>query len=130
MSNRSMLIILSLFVTIIIYLALVFVTPVVVRRLPADFFTNHKYLEAKQNGEESGIVAYYFSKISRFILGLSLIVLGTVFLQGILVVILGLGIMDFPGKAKAVRSLVRIGFVWGLLNNIRSKANLPLLEKP
>ena len=116
--------------TVAIYALLVFATPAAVRRLPADFFSNPTHLAPRRRREGEGIAAYWTLFLLRHLAGVALIVLGTVFLQGVLVVIAGLAIMDIPGKGKAVCRLASIGFVWRLMARIREKANLTPLEPP
>ncbi len=116
--------------TIAIWLLVIFGTPVAVRRLPVDFFSNPAHLAPRRRREGEGVVAFWAHFLLRHLAGVALIVLGTVFLQGVLVVIAGLAIMDIPGKRSAVCRLASIGFVWRLMARIRAKANLPPLAPP
>lgn len=115
--------------TIAIWAALIWGTPIAVRRLPPDFFSNPTHLRRRgRNGRP--VVLYAAIVAARNLAGVVLIVLGTVFLQGVIVVMAGLGIMDIPGKDRAVRRLAAIPFVWRLMARIREKAALPPLIHP
>ena len=116
--------------TAAIWALVIFGTPVAVRWLPADFFSNPAHLAPRRRKAGESRVAFWALFLLRHLAGVALIVLGTVFLQGVLVVIAGLAIMDIPGKGTAVRRLAAIGFVWRLMARIRAKASLPPLEPP
>ena len=115
--------------TVAIWVALIWATPVVVRRLSPDFFSNPAHL--RRRGRDGRPLALYAAIVAaRNLAGIALIVLGTVFLQGVIVVMAGLAIMDIPGKDRAVRRLATIPFVWRLMARIREKAGLPPLIHP
>lgn len=115
--------------TAAIWAALIWATPVVVRRLPSDFFSNPAHL--RRRGRDGRPFLLYAAIVAaRNIAGVALVVLGTVFLQGVIVAMAGLGIMDIPGKDRAVRRLAAIPFVWRLMARIREKAELPPLIHP
>jgi len=99
-----------------------------VRRLPRDCFVNDDYFKLSKDGEKGPW--FWIKAISRNIAGVALVLIGTVGLQGVLIVMLGLGIMDIPGKAKCVRRLAKIGFVWRMMARIREKAGLEPLIMP
>lgn len=113
--------------TIVIWVLIIFGTPVVIRKLPPDFFSNKKHLEPR-GSEGRPLVWFLFVHLLKNLAGVALILLGTVGLQGVLVVMLGLAIMDIPKKAEAIRRLARIPFVWRLMSRIRAKAGLPPFE--
>lgn len=120
----------SLALTIVVFALLFVGIPIAARKIPADYFTNPVYLD-RGEGEGRGRDFYGWVRyLGRQLVGILLIVLGTVFLQGVLVVILGLVLMEFKQKAGLIRRLVCIGFVWRLLGKIREKRGLPALEKP
>lgn len=120
----------SIAVTVLVFIALFFGLPVVVRRLPADFFTNPVYLAPRKRPPERGFFRHCLGVLWRNAAGVLLVLLGTVFLQGVLVVVAGLALMDFRGKRELVRRLVRIGFVWRILGGIRRRGGCEPLVKP
>ncbi len=113
--------------TVLIWALIIFGTPVVIRSLPPDFFSNRKHLQPRGR-EGRPLVWFLFVHLLKNLAGVALILLGTVGLQGVLVVMLGLAIMDIPKKAEAIRRLARIPFVWRLMSRIRAKAGLPPFE--
>ena len=50
--------------------------------------------------------------------------------QGILTILIGLMLLDFPGKRRLERRLVQQPSVWRALNWMRTKAHQPALEMP
>jgi hypothetical protein len=115
-------------VTAAIWALVIFGTPVVVRRLPPDVFSNPARLAPR--GRDGRPWPLYAAIVAlRNLAGVAFIILGTVFLQGVLMVMLGLAIMDIPGKAAAVRRLAAIPFVWRLMARIRDRAGLPPFER-
>ena len=115
--------------TAVLWALVIVGTPTAVRRLPPDAFTNPAYL-APRGRDGRPWPLYAALVVARNLAGVALVVLGTVFLQGVLVAMLGLAIMDIPGKARAVRWLATIPFAWRLMARIREKAALPPLERP
>lgn len=113
--------------TIVIWVLIIFGTPVVIRKLPPDFFSNKKHLEPR--GRDGRPWPWFILlHLLKNLAGVALVLLGTVGLQGVLVVMMGLAIMDIPKKAEAIRWLAKIPFVWRLMSRIRAKAGLPPFE--
>jgi hypothetical protein len=50
--------------------------------------------------------------------------------QGILMILIGLMLMDIPGKRALERRLVQQPSVWQVMNWIRAKAHQPALQMP
>ena len=50
--------------------------------------------------------------------------------QGILTILIGLMLLDFPGKRGLERRLVQQPAVWRAINWMRAKAHQPALELP
>ena len=116
--------------TVAIYSLVIFGTPPAVRRLPVDIFSDPRHLAPRRRRPDQSRLVWWTVFALRHLAGIALIILGTVFLQGVLVVILGLALMDFPGKGRAIRRLATIGFVWRLMARIRERAGLPPLVRP
>ena len=113
--------------TVLIWALIIFGTPVVIRRLPADFFSNAEHLRPR--GRDGRPWPWFILlHLLKNLAGVALVLLGTVGLQGVLVVMMGLAIMDIPKKAEAIRWLAKIPFVWRLMSRIRAKAGLPPFE--
>ena len=120
----------SVLLTVAIYAFVIIGTPYAVRRLPSDFFSDPRHLAPRRRRQGRSRLVWWAGFVARHLAGIAFIILGTVFLQGVLVVILGLALMDFRGKGAAIRRLATIGFVWRLMARIRERAGLPPLERP
>ncbi|MEM7699195.1 MAG: hypothetical protein AAF236_12410 [Verrucomicrobiota bacterium] len=106
--------------------------PVVARRLPADYFLEESpHTDAVR---KSHPVAIFVFKISKNIIGGLLVIIGILFLltpgQGLLTILIGLLVMDFPGKRRFELAIVRRKPVLRALNWLRQKSNIPPLELP
>ncbi len=113
-------------ITFIISIVLI---PIVISRLPANYFQPH-YRHALQANK--GIGASLIT-LSKNILGLVLVIAGFLMFfipgQGILTMLIGLGLMNFPGKYSMERKLASRPAVLKSMNWIRSKAGVePLLH--
>ena len=101
------------------------VIPWLVISIPADYFHPQRRIKISSKSKHPAI-AQILNGI-RNLFGFVLIVLGLLMLilpgQGILTILIGLFLMNFPGKFKIERKLVSIPSVSKSLNWIRSKAN-------
>ncbi len=118
---------LSIF-TLILSLLLV---PWLVSRLPEDYFVEKNRKRAAM--KETHPLVRIILLIGKNILGGLLFISGIIMLvfpgQGILTILLGLGIMDFPGKFKLERKIVNLPGILKAMNWIRKKARVvPLLQ--
>lgn len=101
--------------------------PWLIGRIPADYFTRprdphrwHVLLEPRT--------------LMRNLLGLPVVLAGIAMLvlpgQGILTIMVGLGIMNFPGKFELERWVITRKGVLKALNWIRKKEQHPPIESP
>ncbi len=111
-------------VSIIGLMASILLIPWIVTKIPSDYFTHpkrQKYLYMHQ----PKIVRFVFIFLKN-ILGLILIIGGIVLLllpgQGILTILIGLLIMDFPYKYRFEIWIIRHPFVLRSINKLRAKA--------
>ncbi|MCY3803108.1 MAG: hypothetical protein OXG06_01715 [Gammaproteobacteria bacterium] len=104
------------------------VIPWLVTKIPADYF-RAEYRRSKTSGGKSVPIQLLLGLKNLF--GFLLILLGLVMLvlpgQGILTIVIGLFLMNFPGKYKLERALVSKPKVLNSLNWIRAKAQKPPL---
>ena len=102
-----------------------------VAQIPEDYFLSSKRKPSKWK-EQTPILrlAVLFGKN---IIGLSLIIGGLLMLvlpgQGLLTIVTGLLLINYPGKYKLEQKLVAIPSVFRALNWIRVKANKPPLKR-
>ena len=108
-----------------LFLISIAVIPWIVIKIPADYFGQKRRIKVSTKGKHP-LLAQFLNGIRNF-LGFTLIVLGILMLilpgQGILTIIIGLFLMNFPGKFKLERKLISMPKVLKSLNWIRAKAN-------
>ncbi len=114
-------------ISIIMFTASLLLIPWLVSRLPHDYFIKQK------DSFPSHRVLYSLNKlvlvVLRNILGTLLLLAGIAMLvlpgQGILTIILGLSMINFPGRQKLIQNLVQHSSVQQALNWIRIKTSRP-----
>ncbi len=107
---------------------------VVLARLPADFFVN---LHAQRPIDRHPILKAILVSVRNFF-GYVLILLGIVLSlpgvpgQGLLTILMGVMLIDFPGKRRVLRWLVSRQAVLRNVNRLRAKAGQPplIVERP
>jgi len=98
--------------------------------IPANYFTQeHRPLERWRNVHPALRRALIIGKNA---LGAMLVGLGVVMLftpgQGVLAILLGVSLLDIPGKRAVERRIVQRPSVLRLVNSMRAKANRPVLR--
>lgn len=104
-------------------------------KLPADYFANHADQEWWPDQHP---VLRWLLRIVKNLLGYLLIVLGVLLSlpgvpgQGILTILIGVMLLDFPGKRRLERWLVRRPAVFRAINRIRARFDKPplVLDEP
>ena len=108
------------------------VLPLVVARLPPDYFTRVPRPRPRRHAQASG--SHVLWRLGKQLLGLGLVLAGGAMLvlpgQGILTILIGLMLLDFPGKRRLEQRLVQQPAVGRALNWMRAKAHQPALEIP
>ena len=102
-----------------------------VAQIPEDYFLSSKRKPSKWHEQKPILrLAILFGKN---IIGFSLIIGGLLMLvlpgQGLLTIVTGLLLINYPGKYKLEQKLVAMPSVFKALNWIRVKANKPPLKK-
>ena len=114
------------FVLLIVSIAII---PLIVIKIPEDYF--HERYRIKISKESSHPIIAQFLTGVKNIVGFIFIVLGILMLilpgQGILTILIGLFLMNFPGKYRIERKIVSTPKVLKSLNWIRIKAKKPPL---
>ena len=97
--------------------------PWLIGRLRADYFLTHWQVVQARHRRHPALALTVF--LARNALGLLLVAAGLAMLflpgQGLLTVLIGVCVMDFPGKRGLLQRLVRGPKVQGALNWIRRK---------
>lgn len=108
------------------------VFPLVVISLPPDYFVRERRDPVRQLRRRPLLWAAVM--VVKNLLGAALIAAGVAMLvlpgQGLLTILVGLALTNFPGKFTLERRLVRVPSVGRALNRIRTAAGRPPLEIP
>jgi len=108
------------------FVASLIIVPIILARLPSDYFANEKSNAIATYNKQP--VLFILNKFVKNIIGVLLILAGIAMLvlpgQGVLTILIGLGITDFPGKYKLERKLVSNQAVFKSLNWMRKRAGV------
>ena len=108
------------------------VLPVVVMKLPADYFINEKR-EPSWRTRKHPLMWVSLSLVKN-VIGLSLILVGVAMLvlpgQGTITILIGLAMTNFPGKYGLERRIACQPAVGYTLNKIRKLTGVPALLMP
>ena len=100
-------------------------------QIPEDYFLSSKRKPSKW--QEHKPILRLVVLFGKNIIGFSLIIGGLLMLvlpgQGLLTIVTGLLLINYPGKYKLEQKLVKIPSVFRALNWIRVKANKPPLKR-
>ena len=125
--NELLLIILS----ILFWIGTLIAVPLIIVWLPADYLTAEPEVGLVRQKPAVWRYPYW---IVKNIIGAVFIVAGIIMLvlpgQGILTMVLGLALINFPGKRRVIRRLFTYRLIFKAINRLREKAHKPPLEKP
>lgn len=106
-----------------------FLTPYLVARIPVDYFAHNKRPSLREKRRHP-IIDFFLVSIKN-LLGSLLLMLGILMLfgpgPGILTILLGLSIMNFPGKYRIERWMICRSQVLQRINALRLKHGQPPL---
>ncbi len=109
--------------SICFFASLLFI-PLIICRLPDNYFL---HLHKHSTMENTHPFVYIFLRLLRYLFGAILLAAGLLMLflpgQGLLTMMLGLSLLDFPGKQKAVDTLFNLNSIQKALNWIRTKGS-------
>ncbi|MCB0344299.1 MAG: hypothetical protein KDD66_04245 [Bdellovibrionales bacterium] len=119
-------------ISIIFFFVSLIAVPLILIRLPADYFTREKrsHLPAADAHPVARILGLALKNAAGLLLvlaGLAMLVLPG---QGLLSILVGLMMMNFPGKYRLERFVMRLPKVLHAANWLRAKANRPRFEAP
>ena len=116
----------------IAFLASLVLIPWLVIRIPADYFVDKKRHTSQLHQHHPGI--YVLIRSLKNLLGLVLIASGVMMLvlpgQGLLAILVGVGLTDFPGKFRLERWFAKQPAIFNAMNWIREKRGTPPLLDP
>ena len=117
--------------SVLIFLGSLLALPVVIARLPHDYFMAQK---RRQRDGVKNSLGHAFILVGKNILGAVLLVLGVLMLvlpgQGLLTLAVGIMLLNFPGKYRLERWAVSRGPILNALNWVRKKKQRPPLDMP
>lgn len=114
--------------SVVSFFATLIAIPFIVARIPTEYFIrDHK----KSAGDNRRTPLNLFWLVLKNILGVIFILAGLAMLvlpgQGVLTMLLGIMLMNFPGKLALERYFIRQPTVFKALNWMRARANRPAL---
>lgn len=117
--------------TILISLVYFIGSALAIIRMPEDYFIKER---TSPTFKDSHIITWILLKALKNLIGFCLLLAGLVMLvtpgQGLLSILLGLFFMDFPGKKKLERTLIRKPSIHKPINWIRKKMNKSPIKIP
>jgi hypothetical protein len=118
--------------SVVTFVGTLIVIPVLVIRIPADYFMyEERWRLPKQRPQ---VTLRLLGLIGKNLLGVIFIVAGLIMLllpgQGIITILIGIMLMNFPGKRAFERRLVQQSAILRTLNWIRAKTDHPPLVVP
>jgi len=106
------------------------VVPLLIIRLPSDYFAHSRRLREDLDPRHPAVRVTFI--VVKNVVGALLIAVGIAMLvlpgQGLLTIVIGLTLVDFPGKYRVERAVVRQHTVHRAIDWIRTKAGKPPLE--
>jgi hypothetical protein len=124
----------GLALSVIMFFASIAIVTTLIVRMSPDYFDHRKPLPESWRGRHP--VVRIVLIILKNLVGLLIVAVGLVLLlpgipgQGILTILIGLTLLNFPGKRSLELWLVRVGPVLRAINWIRRKYHRPPLHLP
>ena len=114
--------------SIVTFLGTLLVLPIAVTWIPADYFVRDQRQGRHHDGPST--MLHLLRLVGKNLLGIVFVLTGVALLvlpgQGILTMLLGLMLMNFPGKYALERRLMQQPAVLGAINWLRAKAHQPI----
>ena len=120
-------------ISIMTFVGTLVLIPVLVVRMPADYFVRPR---RESTFAKSHPVVRIVFLVLKNMLGAALVLMGLVlslplvFGQGVLTILIGISLLDLPGKRKLELAIVRRNPVRKSMDWMRSRAGRPPLELP
>jgi len=117
--------------SIVMFVGTLIAIPIILSRLPANYFQHdleHVWMEGYHP------VLRKMGMICKNTVGLIFLLAGIAMLllpgQGILTMVIGMSLLDFPGKRKMEHKLLTQPMVFQAMNAIRAKCSKPPFDPP
>lgn len=122
----------AVLVSAVLFFSTLLLLPWLVTRLPVDYFV--KPLDRRARLFPSLPWLGWAVRIAKNLVGLVLLLAGVAMLflpgQGVLTIVVALVLLEFPGKRRLERRLVRKPRVLAALNRLRARVGVAPLEAP
>lgn len=116
--------------SVFVFVASLLVVPMIVVRIPPDYFVSDKRRHAPWAAHHPVVRSVLL--LLKNVLGGLFVVMGLAMLvlpgQGIITILIGIMLLDFPGKFQLERWLVAHRAVWKTINWMRRRAGRPPLR--
>jgi len=110
--------------SILTFFGTLLVIPIILAKMPADYFVREVHREKHRTGFYQTV--HYFLLILKNLIGVLFLVTGFAMLfipgQGVLTILIGISLMNFPGKRRLEKKIVQKPSALSAINWIRSKA--------
>lgn len=118
--------------SLLMFIGSLLLLPWLIRKLPEDYFLGKQRQESQLHQRHP--IVYLLIMISKNVLGVLLLAMGILMLvlpgQGLLTILLGLSLINFPGKYRLEKNLIRRPSVHKFLNWIRKRGEKSALLIP
>ncbi|HIB31030.1 MAG TPA: hypothetical protein EYO25_03490 [Candidatus Thioglobus sp.] len=108
-------------VSFVVFVASLLLTPLLLGKIPQDYF-----IHTNQHKVEIEHLGHLIIVVIRTLIGFVLLIAGIIMLvtpgQGIITILLGLFLMEFPGKRKLELKFIKHNPTFKALNWLRNKA--------
>ena len=118
-------------ISIIMFVGTIVAIPIILNRLPANYFQHeleHKWMDNYHP------IFRNICLVVKNTVGLVFLLAGMAMLvlpgQGVLTIVIGVSLLDFPGKRKLEHKLLTQPMVFQAMNSIRAKCSKPPFNPP
>ena len=116
-------------ISLVTFAGTLFAMPILILHIPDNYFLHKKRISP--HNPKDAISLRLVCRIFKNILGLFFVLTGLIMLflpgQGLLSILIGVMLMNFPGKYKVERTIIRQEKVLSTINWLRAKGHRPPL---
>ncbi len=131
LQNKNLLIGIGI-MSVITFLGSLIIIPILIINMDDDYFESKKK-DTEDRSKTFNIFAFIVNVLKN-ILGILFVLTGVLMLilpgQGIVTILIGISIANFPGKRKLELKLIRLKTIHNAINWIRAKAKKPPIIMP
>jgi len=118
--------------SVLLFVATLICIPILIVRLRPDYFTNPQRTPGPWRRQHPAAAGFLFGLKNVF--GALLVFTGLLMLflpgQGVLTILIGLTMMNYPGKYHAEQWIITRDPIWRTVAWLRKKAHVPPLQRP